>query len=496
MGKKFKIINSTIFITSIIFLMYYISRHNYLFFHILAEFYSILIAFALFVIAWNTKKYSEDYSLTYLGIAYLFIGFIDLTHTIAYKGMKVFQGYEYHANQLWIGARFIEAFTLFFFAAFFRKNYKIKSRYLFSVFFIITAIFLGSVFWIKVFPICFIEGQGQTPFKIYSEYFIIAVLSAAAFLLYRNKHTFPKNIYYLLLSSIFVTILSEMSFTLYSDNYGITNVAGHLLKILSFYLIYKSIIETGLKSPFSLIFSELKESQISLEEANKTKDKFFSIIAHDLRNPVGAISELSKYLRENFNNLNKEELYQDICLLEESADLSKQLLENLLMWARSQTNKIEFYPEAFELKPAIENEIRLLQFQASEKNINISTGQINETEVFADRNMFSIVLRNLINNALKFSYENSTIEIEIENRTDSIFISIIDHGTGIKSNTLKNIFNPGKTRSHPGTKNEAGTGLGLILCKDFTERNNGILTISSEENKGTTATFSIPIFKG
>lgn len=493
MNKNFKIVIQSSLVFAIIIFMYYISRHNYLLFHMLAEFYSILIAFALFIISYNTKKYSEDYSLLYLGTAYLFIAFIDLLHTISYKGMNVFLDYEFHANQLWIAARFMESISLLLFALFFRKNLKIKNWYIFLIYSLVTTFFIWSIFFSKIFPICFIENQGQTNFKIYSEYIIILILTLSALFLFKNKTSFSRKIFTYLILSIGITIASELCFTLYTDNYGITNVAGHLFKILSFYLIYKSIIETGLTSPFSLIFSELKARELELQESNRTKDKFFSIIGHDLKNPIGAISEMSRYLKENISTINEEDLIEDLDLIKESADFSKEFLDNVLLWARSQTGRLEKNPQLFQIFPAVEAELRLLNTTAFKKNISF----INEVDrndiIFADRNMFALIVRNLLSNALKFSYSDSEIKIISEKYGGDIKFSIIDSGTGMSKKTIDNIFgDQGKVQSIPGTAKESGTGLGLMLCREFVYKNGGNIWLKSKLDEGTSVFFTMP----
>lgn len=260
--------------------LFFTTRINYLVFHTLAEVFSIVIAFSIFVIAWNSKKYIHNPYLLFVGIAYLFISFLDLLHTMAYKGMPLFTDYDYYANQLWIAARYMESLTLLTAFAYMPLNRLPRANLVFIAYTVVTALLIASIFYWKNFPECFVEGSGQTRFKIVSEYIICAILATSVVLLIKNRARFSPKILYIVLASILLTMGSELSFTLYIDNYGFMNLVGHYFKILSFALIYLALIKTGIEEPFNLIFldldranSDLKaEIQIRLEtEAEKER---------------------------------------------------------------------------------------------------------------------------------------------------------------------------------------------------------------------------------
>ena len=237
--------------------LYFTTFINYLVFHSLAEMFSIVIAFSIFVVAWNSKKYILNPYLLFIGIAYLFIAFLDLLHTFAYKGMPLFTDYDYYANQLWVGARYLESITLLLAFMFLRWNKVPKANIVFLVYAVVTSLLITSIFYWKTFPECFVEGSGLTPFKIISEYIICLVLMTALLFLLKSRERFEKKIYYLLFGSIICTIISELAFTFYISNYGFSNLVGHYFKILSFFLIYEAIIKTGIEKPFELIFLDL-----------------------------------------------------------------------------------------------------------------------------------------------------------------------------------------------------------------------------------------------
>ena len=240
--------------------LYLLSRYNYLLFHGIAEIFSILIAWSIFIIAWNTRKIATNQYLLFLGIAFLFIGGIDLVHTLAYKGMGVFEGYGANlATQLWIAARYVESLSLLI-APFFIRH-KLKTTLAFAAYVLVTSLLFLSIFVWDIFPTCFVEGTGLTPFKKISEYVICAILLAAFGLLYHAREALDRDVLILLSASIFVTIASELCFTLYVDPYGLFNQLGHFLKIVSFYLIYRAIAVTALTKPYDFMFRELAESE-------------------------------------------------------------------------------------------------------------------------------------------------------------------------------------------------------------------------------------------
>jgi hypothetical protein len=201
------------------------------------------------MIAWNSRKYIENHYLMFIAIAYLFVATLDLLHTISYKGMAVFADYDFYANQLWIAARYLESLSLLVAFIFFHVRKPLNIQLQFLVYTVLTAVLMMTVFTWNVFPICFIEGVGQTPFKIISEYIICGILLAAVWVLSKHRERFEADIYRALLWSLVFTIISEFSFTLYISNYGFSNLVGHYFKIFSFYMIYKAIIQRASSDP-------------------------------------------------------------------------------------------------------------------------------------------------------------------------------------------------------------------------------------------------------
>lgn len=257
------------------------SLHSYLLFHSIAEIFSIVVACGIFMLAWNARHFLENTYLLFLGIAYLFVGGLDLIHTLAYTGMGVFQGYGTNLpTQLWIAARYVESLSLLIAPLLLCR--RLKVNVLFLGYGSVTSLLLVSIFYWNIFPECFIEGIGLTPFKKISEYTISLILLASIAILLKKRRDLDLSVLRLLIASIVVTIVSELAFTLYAHAYGLANMIGHYLKIVSFYLIYKAIIETGLARPYTLLFRNLKQSEEALRES---EEKYRSMM-EGMKHPV------------------------------------------------------------------------------------------------------------------------------------------------------------------------------------------------------------------
>lgn len=244
--------------------LYLTSLYNYLLFHSLAEIFSIVIAFSVFVLAWNCRNIIDNNYLIFLGIAYLFVGFIDIIHTLAYAGMGIFRGFDANLpTQLWIIARYLESISLLL-ACFILNKKKIKFNLVLLGYTIIVSLLLLLIFYWKIFPSCFVEGSGLTPFKKISEYIISLILVAALFFLLKRKEKFVHKVLQWLVISILLTIVSELAFTFYISVYGLSNLIGHIFKIASFCFIYQAIVVTGLTKPQELLFRNLQESEEKL----------------------------------------------------------------------------------------------------------------------------------------------------------------------------------------------------------------------------------------
>jgi hypothetical protein len=270
--------------------LYFANLYSFLLFHVLVEIFSVVVAFTIFMFAWNTRDKIHNSSLILLGAAYLAVGAVDLLHTLSYKGMGVFKTFGADtATQLWISARYIESFTLA--AAPLFATHKISMPRAVVVYVVLFILVVAFVFLWPVFPTCYVDGAGLTPFKKISEYIIAAILMIGLVSLVRRRMYFDKVVFRMLGVSILFTIASELMFTFYISVYGISNIVGHYFKLGSFWLIYKAIIETGLQRPYTLLFRELAQSEKRYRDLVDTLPAGICEIDPDFRityiNPAG-----------------------------------------------------------------------------------------------------------------------------------------------------------------------------------------------------------------
>jgi len=236
---------------------------------------------------------------------------------------------------------------------------------------------------------------------------------------------------------------------------------------------------------------ELKKAEEELKKLNATKDKFFSIIAHDLKNPFGSLLGASDVLLKKFDKFDKEKILQFITNIRQVAKQGYDLLLNLLEWSRAQTGRLKFEMQNLNLNELVTSNIELLQTAANNKKIEMINAVDPEITVLADRNTTLTVLRNLISNAIKYTHNGGKVTIFTETVNDHIKIIVEDEGIGIPEDVQEKLFRIDESYSQKGTNDESGTGLGLILCKEFVEKNKGQIWVESEEDKGSKFIFTL-----
>lgn len=237
----------------------------------------------------------------------------------------------------------------------------------------------------------------------------------------------------------------------------------------------------------------LQNSKEELKKSNAEKDKFFSIIAHDLKNPFITMLGFSSMLVTDYYDFTDDERINYLREMEGVAKKSYELLENLLQWSRSQTGRLEFHPIEFDLTDVVKDTLELLDPQAKSKEIILSDLLTDKNIIYADIEMIRTVVRNICSNAIKFTNRKGNIIISAISNNKSVKLKIKDNGIGMDNKTLNGLFSLSTHNSRKGTMNESGTGLGLILCKEFIERNNGLIEVSSMLNEGTEFTISLPV---
>ncbi len=274
--------------------LYIASISSYLLFHSLAELFSIVVAFTIFLLAWNARKYIANDYLLFISIASLFVAGIDTVHMLAYQGIGIFQE-SYGANlptQLWIAARYLHSIS-FLAAAFFFKH-TLNPKFAFAGFTAILTTLFFSIFVWNIFPVCYESTGGLTPFKIVSEYLISLILLCSILILYGNRQNFDQEIFKYFILALIASIGSELAFSIYATVSGLTNFTGHILKTISFILLYQAIIVGGLKQPYNFLFRDLKNNEAILQ---KTRDS----LEHRIQLRTAELAQANQSIIQAYN---------------------------------------------------------------------------------------------------------------------------------------------------------------------------------------------------
>ncbi len=473
--------------------LYVFSRYSYPAFHTVAELFSIVIGFSLFMLIWNSRKIIDNNYLVLVGIAYFFIASIDLIHTLAYKGIELFSGYGTNLpTQLWIAARYVESLTLLI-APFYISRKLVPGRIL-AVYLVITLIILLAIFD-RAFPDCYIEGVGLTPFKIISEYLISSILLVALIFLLKKRMYFDQEVLKLLVLSIITTIGSELFFTFYIGVFDISNLVGHYLKIISFFLIYKALIETGLSKPYHLMFRNLKEAETELqkqanllEAANNELERFSYSVSHDLRQPLRVIATFSKMLHKDLQDKLDIEANRKFDVIQSNVKKMNQLIEAILSFSLLGGQALNLTIIDYEkLLAAVWQELREIN---PERKIEMNVSTMAACQ--GDEIMIKQVFSNLLSNALKFTKDREPARIKVgsEEKTDECVYYVKDNGIGFDMQNADKLFRLFH-RLHSEDKYE-GTGVGLTFVKRIIERHGGRIWAEAKVNEGAAFYFSLP----
>jgi signal transduction histidine kinase len=236
----------------------------------------------------------------------------------------------------------------------------------------------------------------------------------------------------------------------------------------------------------------LRKSEKNLMELNATKDKFFSIISHDLKNPFASLLSISELMVDSFDATEKEDHKAGFKKINQSVKHLLDLLENLLTWSRSQRGRIKYDPVRFNLSNLIQENVNLHKLLAEKKGIMLLSPEEDEIFAYGDRDMINSVIRNLVTNALKFTDKDKKVEIKVQPLEKQIAVSIVDEGVGIHPENMERLFRIDEKFKSTGTAGEKGTGLGLIICREFVEKNGGEIKVESQPGQGTTFSFTVP----
>ncbi len=512
--------------------LYLLSCGNYLLFHWAIEIFVIAIGFITFAIAWNSRRIMNCNFLLLIGIAFLFISAFSFLHTLAYQGMGVFPNVGANwATQLWIITRYMFSISILIAVIF--ANKRIYAGLAFLGYILASTLLIGSVFYWENFPQAYAEGLGLTPFKVISEYVISGILLCAIVLLFLKRRNFDGNVVKLVMASMAIAVVAEMIFTLYVDVYGVTNVIGHLLIMVSVYFIYKALVETALAKPYDLLFRNLKKSEtdltrratelteantlltISLEDRKKMQEQLeeygkqleilvekktkqlkeaerlatigqtAGMVGHDIRNPLqGIVSEL--YLESQEIALlptgeTKANLQESIRSIEANLYYIDKIVSDLQDYARP------LVPVKYKMKieKAVEDALMIVTIP---ENVQISISYEKDLpQIKADPIMIKRIIVNLVQNAVQAMPNGGELTISATQTGEHFFINVEDTGEGIPENAKEKIFIPLFT-----TKSK-GQGFGLAVVKRLTEAQDGTVTYNTHQGKGTKFTIQLPV---
>ena len=487
------------YISSIIALalLLVISRLNFLLFHTMAELFSIVITFAIFMFTWNTRKVINNNYLLFIGTALIFVGFLDLIHSLSYSGLNIIPVLnEQSANyptQLWIAARYLQSISFFIAPFFFRK--KLNIPYVITIYHLYIIGIIISIFYWQIFPDCCLNETELTAFKKISEIIISLILLAAIYNLWKNKSKFEPNLWKLMILAVISSIISELCFIIL-DVYGIINAIGHIFKIITFFLIYKAIIIAGIKTPLESLFYDLNQSRLKLldhknkleievqkaveevEERNKMLvlqsrhaqlGEMIAAITHQWKQPLNQISVLSSALMDawDYDALDEEFLQKSIGNISTVVNDMNNILDDFRNFYSPQTIDTDFELTAID-GPLQALVGRRLKKYDIDLRIDIKPGIILRGKVNEIIQVILILINNAVDAINASEIRTGIIELLGSTSEGNIIINVKDNAGGISKEAIDNVFDPYFT-----TKGDRGTGMGLFLARTIIEKHFG-----------------------
>ncbi len=482
------------FIVSILLII--IAQYNFLTFHTLVELFAIIISFIMFSLAWTTYDFSKNLVLLFLACGYVWIGSLDLLHTLSYKGMNLFvHDGGNMGSQLWIGARYCEALLLFTAPLLAPKAF---NKYGLIIVFGSAALCISIMVFLDIFPTTFIDGVGLTPFKIYSEYIIISILCLALFSVFHYGHTISHEEKVLIATSIILTMCAELAFTFYVDVYGLSNIVGHTFKLFSYWLIFHAIILSNLKAPYASLHESQNKLSVALYEANRAnqaKSSFLASMSHDLRTPLNAIIGFSDMMRMKafgpLGNSRYEEYANDI---HNSGTLLISLVNDILDLSKIESGKYKLAEDKLNIAALIQLSFRQLSFMAETSGHTLTANVPTDMpDMLGDERVMMQILNNLISNAIKFTPEKGEITIlTTVNTNNCITFSVTDTGVGMSADEITKALKLFEQVDSTLARKHEGSGLGLYLCSNFMTLFGGTLEIQSTTGMGTAIMLYFP----
>jgi signal transduction histidine kinase len=478
-------------IVGLLLAFYAISQFNFLLFHSLIEMFTILIAGATFMLAWNVRRISSNGFLTFLGVAALYVVIFDTLHTLAYPGFSVFANAGTNlASQLWIAGQLFQAIAVAGAPLFLTRQLGIKRAL--GVLGLLSILLLLSIFVWKNFPTTFIEGFGLTPFKNITEYVISSLMLLGLLLTVHFKSQFEPGMFELLAAATAIMIVAEVMFTFYSSINDQTIIFAHLIRALAYFLIYKALIESSLLKPYQIMFQSLNRSQVELQQKTRELeahvrelDAFGHTVAHELHGPLSTIITTAETIEK----------------FEMPADERKDLLHGIIQTGRRMSRIVDELMLLAQIRGADVPSQKLEMGAILERTLDRMSALVtNQKAHIVHPQQWPVacgygpwveeVWANYISNAIKYGGQPPTLAFGADAQPDGfIRFWLQDNGPGVAQDQIATLFD---SYSKPARSRLGSHGLGLSIVKRIVEKLGGSVGVSVTEGAGSRFYFCLP----